>query len=455
MSSSNVEFLLQREMEQVFTDNDSGFSSNRIEIKIKAGEDWLVPVRVDHMFLARNYADDSFGDFRVVECLMLLGDVTHVLMPNRDNLLVELTVTPMNPQGLAVDITRKIKVKKFRGIVNTKQLPDFKLSNNSAVDPTAANLSHTSLIPVQIQLMDETVYKALTISLGLTQRNVTTMQSLELIYARYFKMVGAKEHERIDAFCIREGYNTEVRNTINIPDGTTLREVHRLLQDKEGGIYPTGMSRFIQNEILYVYPLYDFESYRKNLKILNIISIPSSKFQGAEITFKDEPLKLTILATGGVSSSDEGLVTSLTEGNAVRFGDANSLLSGSFERDNKVLVDRASNTYELGINKLETGINSVRAKTMYTANVYKELSDLARKQGRQIDITWNRGNADLLTPAMPVKFIRSSGERIEISYGVLLGVSENTVPTSASSINKNYASVVSLSIYVSRSTEYL
>lgn len=453
MAKQNTEFLLEKELAAVLEDNEKGFRNYKTEIKIKAGDNWLIPLRIDHMFLTRGYANDSLGDFRVIECLMLLGDVTHGLLPHRDELIVEVTDTPLTATGNGIDLSGKIVSKRFRGLLNVKRIPDYALINKSSVDPSAANLSHGNLIPVQIQLIDETVYRLLMMSCGTTFREVTTMNALKSIYARYIKQIGTKEFERIDKFCIRDEYNETIRKQINIPDGTMIKDVHRILQDEEGGIYTTGLGRYIQGDTLYVYPLYDFKSYSKDLKVLNIISVPDGRFMGSEITFKDEERKLTILVTGNIKSHDEGLVDKLESGSAVRFGDGNRLLNNSYEQDNKSLVDRASITFETGIKTLKTQYNNVRTKSEYTSNPYKVYSDLARKQGKQIDVEWTKGSADLLTPAMPVKFIRSVGETIEISYGVLLGVSENRIPTNENVITNNFNGIVTLNIYLDREPE--
>lgn len=452
MNKSNTEFLLERELNEVLNNTEKGFHNYKSEIKIKAGEEWFIPIRIDHMLLVRGYGDDSLGDFRVVECLMLLGDVTHKILPFRDNISIELVNTPLTASGNGIDLTGKIVSKRFRGIINTSAIPDISLTNKSSVDPSQANLNHGNLIPVQFQLIDETVYQLLMLSCGTTFRDVSPTEVLLSTYSKYIKQLGIKENERIDSFSVREGYNQTKRRQISIPDGTMVKDIHRILQNEEGGIYPTGLGRYIQNNTLYVYPLYDFKSHTKNIKVLNIISIADGKFKGSEITFKDEETKLTILATGNITTTDEGLVNNLESGNAVRFGNANTLLSGSFEQDNKSLVDKASNTFEVGLNKLKTGLNNVRT-TKVTSNPYREYSELARKQGKQINIEWFRGSAELLTPGMPVKFINSNGNRIETSTGVLLGVSENRIPTQAGVITNNFSSIVTLNIFVDRNIE--
>lgn len=451
MDSQYTEFILKKELAEIFENAEEGHFTYKTEIKIQAGEEWLIPVRIDYLYLLRDYAGGNLGDFRVVEVLMGLGDLTHLLLPFKDDLRVEVTNTPLNKTGNAINLDRPIVVKTYRGIVNTSKLVDYKVGSKMGSDPTITNLNHGTIVPVQLQLVDESVYKLLTLSCGTVFRESTTMNALLTTYSNYIKALGNRESERIEQLVVRDGYNDTVRKQINIPDGTMVKDLHQHLQNREGGIYNNGIGRFVQNNKLYVYPLYDLKAYEKNTKILNIINITSNKYEGAEITFKDDPKYITILATGNVKVYDESLVNKLDSGNAYRFGDADKLLANTFDQDNKVLVDRATNTYEVGVETLETGVNNIRVSNdRLTSNPYKAYSDLAKKQGRQIDVEWVKGHAELLLPGMPVKYVTADGESIDTYYGVLLGVNENRIPTNPGIITNNFNGIVTLSIFVNR-----
>ncbi len=449
MSIDNT--LLNREIEKVLNNAD-GHSGNMVEIKIKAGDKWLIPIRLDYLFLARGYGTGELGDIRTIEVLIGHGDFVHDILPFKDNLLIEYTEIPLKSVGTAMDVEGKIVSKRFRGIVNAEGMQDPGLTNKTAAGTNREVLNQISALPIQIQLIDEIVYKLLMVSTGMTLRKTTTMNALLSVYTRYINLLTGRDDQRIDVIDYREGYNKTVRNQISIPDGTMVKDLHTFLQNREGGIYSTGISRYVQNQVLYIYPLYDTEAYRKNTKILNIINVPNDRFQGSEITYLDEERQLTILATGNAEALDESLSTQLQTGSAIRFANADNIMgASSLNNKNRMLVDRATNITEVAVNSLVAGVNNVRwAVDRLTSNPYKQYSDLARKQGLQLKIEWTRGSADLLLPGMPVKYRTVADDLIKVYYGVLLGVSENRISTGNGMINKRFDGILSLSIFINR-----
>lgn len=449
MSIDNT--LLTKEIEEVLA-NAQGHSGDFIEVKIKAGELWTSPYRLDYLFLSRGYATGELGDVRTIEILMPHGDFVYDLLPHKDNLLVEVSWIPLTVTGSEYDTSARIVTKRFRGIINAKGMQDPNLTNKTATANTRESLNHVSALPVQIQLIDESVYLLYMTSTGTTFRRVTPMQALLNVYSRYVGLLGDAEDTRITAIEYREGHTQEIRNQINIPDGTPFKDVHTILQDHEGGIYTTGIGRYIQNQILYVYPLFNTEDYRNNTKILNVINVPNERFTGAETTYLDSDTQLTILATGDASTVDKSLADNLQHGNALRFTDARTILTtNGITEDNRLLVDRATNLSEVSLAELGTGVNNTKWSTQrVTSNPFRQYTELARRRGVQLTLEWTKGSVDLLVPGMPVKYRTIADDLVKVYYGVLLGVTENRIPSNKGIVNTRFEGIVTMSIFINR-----
>lgn len=443
--------LLMREVDRV-TQEGNSYSNYRNEIKILANKKWITPVRLDYLSLDRDFSSGQLGDIRRVEFLMNYGDFAIDILPFRDNLQVDLSYIPLIENTSSREVDNRTDVKRYRAILDLSGNENPELSNKNSQVKSREAMNQIGMIKVQLQLVDELVYKLMMVTCGTTYRKSTTINALLAIYTQYATLIGGTDQERLTAINVVDGASTDVRQQITIPDGMLLKDVPDFLQNKEGGVYATGLGRYVMNQTLYVYPLFDTTRYGKNAKVLNLINVPNDRYQGAEKTFKDTSRHITVLATGNATSLDQGLSDRIQNGNGLRFADARKMFTDfTIEKDNKVLVDRATNLFEVTMEALETGVNNIRwAKDRLTSNPFKQYTELARKQGLPITVEWTHGDPDLLYPGMPVKFQTISDNRVKTYHGVLLGVSDRRTATDAGSVVNRHASKVTLGVFVNR-----
>lgn len=443
--------LLMREVDDI-RDNGLGNSGWRIDMHLIVNETtWIKPFKVEFEHLHRDYAKkEQFADNRMVQFMIQQGDFQYDVVPNRDNLMVELVYVPLKNDSTTPDTSKLSEVKRFRAVLMT-QFNNALTNKNSQVSSRAA-LNQLAMMSVAIQLIDEAAYRINMISYGNGLRQCTTMMALQEVLGSTITPVGTQQSKAVLGINYQEGFNTNIRTAVDFPDGIRLRDVPHYLHEEEGGIYPTGFGRYFQDGYWWVYSLYDPTLYRKNTRVLKVINVPNDKYQGAERTYKVDDQHVTILATGNATALDNGLAENLKSGNGLRFADASKLLEGfGTAKDNRTLIDRASNIFEVTTGLLESGFNNLQwTDDRATSNPFKHYSEMARRRGMNIQLEWYHGDSDLLYPGMPVKFITASDNSIETYNGVLLGVDEQRGQPDSNVEVTQHKGIVTLGIFINR-----
>ncbi|ARV76778.1 virion structural protein [Pseudomonas phage Phabio] len=443
--------LLYKEIDRVLTKGDTYYST-RMDITICANKKWLKPVRFDYYQVHRDYSSGQLGDLITVEFLMQLGDYAFDLLPYREDLLVEVTEVPLVEASSGQDWNRQTITTRYKGVMNISGDDNAILTNKQSAMTSKEAMNQIGMKPVTLQLVDDLTYKMMMMSCGTTLKQTTTMDALIALYTKYSKLILGNRGLPIK---VSPGYSTAIRSQIPFPDGMLLNDTMRFLQNEEGGIYPTGCGRYIQDQVLYIYPLFDTTMYRKNSRVLNIINVPNDRFKGSEKTFLATDRSVTILATGNTSLSDEGIARKIQDGNGLRFGDANKIFDGfGTMKDGRMLIDRATNINEVVAQPLAGGINNVRwSADRFTSNSCKQYTVMAQKAGQPFEIEWLRGDASLLEPGMAVKYQVIVDYVVKTYYGVLLGTTDTRAPTDGAVISAKFGSTIKLAMFLSRTAE--
>lgn len=446
--------LLYKEAERVREKGD-GYHSVRTMVNILANGKWTKPNRIEHLHLTRDYSGGALGDIRKVEVLMLLGDYTFDILPHRDNLRIDITEIPLMEANSARNWERYAGTKRYKAILDLEGDDNTVITNKQSVMTTKAQMNLVGMKSVVFTLVDEVCYQLMMVTTGMTLRQMTALDMVLYVHQLYFNQLFQGGAERIEGINVwRDQANPATIHQLAIPDGLPLKDVCRFIQNDECGVYPTGLGRYVQNKQFYVYPLFDTTRYSKNAKVLNIINMPDDRFKGSEKTFIDTDRSLTVIVTGAAVSSDKSTGTKIQDGNGVRFGNINNLLNTGTVKDNRMLIDRATNITEVAAEDLADGLNNMRwSSERFTANPFKQYTTMAQKQGQPLNVEWTRGNADLLEPGMPVKFQTIDGNTVNTYYGTLLGVNDNRIPVDSGNINTRYDGITTLSLFLVRFTE--
>lgn len=437
---------LLAEVQAVIEDGEKQ-SHHHLIVTIKIGEEWVAPTRVDAYYVNREY-ELSFGDVRVLEVLMPLGDYAYDIVPNKDSLWVDV-FTEVKGEGGQERVDLPLTQRRFRAILMESDNPGFGGSSPQASSKEDLNLS--GMHSVQLQLIEESLHQVRLMSVGRIYRNAIPMDALKAVLTETTQLLNVNQQQHIFGVDVVGNYNTTVREHVMIDHGTPLSQLTKHLQMNEGGLYGAGAGCYLQNGQWYVYPLYDPTRVRKDPGTLTVIRVPPNRYAGAERTYRITDNEVVIIANGGVTIQDDGLSSQLNEGNAVRVGNARTLLTPTTTEGNTSRTDRAQNVYEMQGNPMDAGLTHAKwAPGGPTSNPFKHYTEMARRNGRYVFIEWTLGDIDLLYPGMPVKYLSAIEGDLAEYDGVLLGVNEQRLPNKPGMVADIFPSTILLKVFLTR-----
>lgn len=441
---------LMREVDAIAAYGE-GSGNYQLQVQIKVGDSWLTPARIELYALERDY-EEGYGDHTVLEVTMGQGEYAYKLVPHRDQLWVDVTLIPL-VTGMAEDRTDVPRQRtRYRAVLIEQDNPA--LVGRSPQASSAADLDLTGLKTVQLQLIDDGLYQARMMSVGNNYRQTTPMNVLRAVLTETSQLLDVNQQQQIFGVDVAEGYNQTVRQQIVVPHGISLTELPTFLQLKEGGLYSTGVGCYLQRGFWYVYPLYDLTRWQRTPKVLTILNVPANRVLGAERSFRKSSQQVVIVAAGNMQSVDPGQHRKLNAGSGVRFTDANRLLNFDTTKNNITEVHRHRNITEVAAGELRDGLHYIRwAEERATSNPFKYYSQLAQQAGQYVTVEWMFGDADLLYPGMPVKFITNADGKLLTLAGVLLGVHEQRVAREAGINPSQFPANVTLKLFLARTDQ--
>ena len=219
-----------------------------------------------------------------------------------------------------------------------------------------------------------------------------------------------------------DGYNENISEQIIIPHMTPLTKAISLVNKNCGGLYPTGFSYFLQNNLWYIFPPYDLTRFNKTNRTITVVNLPKDRLPGIEKTYFNSSTKLIVLSTRDTIIVDNREAKTFNEGSSIRFVDANKLYeSFGTTKDNKFMVNASDNVNEVTLGTRTDNMNVLRAtETRITSNKNNELTKLAKSKGFYMQLTWENSDDSLVHPGMAAKILFLKDNKPASVTGVLI-----------------------------------
>lgn len=379
----------------------------------------LIPVRVTYVNTARDYVN-NFSDEVMMECVLPIGTYSDLFYPNKLNVEVTLTATPMN-------FIRGGPPKSFRYKATVVDEGQPRISKPSSQGSSTQALDLTDLVKVTFQLLPKVIYELRTASVGTIFRQAKPEDALKTMLTSETQKLKGDETERITGVDMVKADNQETKEQMVIPHGTMLYDLPDYFQKMVCGIYNNGISHFVQWNNWFVYPTFDIERFGQTDKVITIVVIPENKYPAIEKTYrKTGEHAYTILATSKGSYSNPVKEMTMNEGTGLRYMNAETVLSWDETKpeNNKVNIQKSKIVSQITDLTPTDGVTfAPMSDTPITSNNFEERSKLAGRRGAYVSFLWENSYPEAITPGTMIRVLYlAANNQVNEIKGVIMKV---------------------------------
>lgn len=419
------------------------------EAEVHTGDVTTKLLKVTTIRTFRDY-EKNFSDEVMLEVAVPLGVYAKVVYPMRNALEVTLYRRPLSEVGDTVMEDEDSNTQRYKAVLVLDGLPPVEGTELGQLDQFSLDLQ--DILKINFQLFGRTLEKLRIVTVGGIFRKTKAEDVITSILSTESLKIQVIGEKAIDGVDMVPAVNKESREHIVIPQGTKLISVPTYVQEKCGGVYPTGIGTYLQDRIWYVYPLFDTTRLKKVERSLTLIKVPKNRFSSIERTYREEGGSVFVIGTDQTNFKDDGNTEFMNRGNGVRLADADQFM-GLIAKvlDNKAVISRGKINSEFVITEKEDNSNNTqRSVDKISANSFNDYSRLSARQGGIYQFVWENSLPTLLFPGMMVRVLYLSGDNIVELNGVLLCVETLTQLAGIGLTSSRHVSTTLLSVFVNR-----
>lgn len=342
-----------------------------------------------------------------------------VLSPARNYLRVYVTRRVMTREG-GSEIFEEPLSLVFKPIFKDDE--NAHRSVDETIQLTRQELDTRAIVEIDVDLLSPGAEAVQAAPCGGTWIDATAADVMRTVFANVCSQFTFEGEPVITKQVMAPKVNTTKRKHITIDAGVPLVDLPMLLHSRHGGLWPTGVARFLQDDTWYFYPPYDTERVDNERVTLTIVRAPERVYGASTRTYLVDGDQIKILASGAISLADPTQQRFLSEGDGRRFGSAKSVLDGSWmeTKDNKAIARRKENFSEMRIDAQGyTDHRVLSSKERFTDNTIFQLSQLAGKKGQLVNLEWVNADHTLIRPGMPCRILYEEARTVMELKGVV------------------------------------
>lgn len=375
-----------------------------------------IPFKMIGLTIKRDYIN-NFSDVITCRCLIPNGDYEYEIYENRNNLKAILIKEKLN---------EKTAIQK--NILYNSNIYDLILLNEentnknfSGIERTSKEVLNTAAPKyVDFQLINSNILSLLKIQFS-TVFYKTNIKNLISGFINYCtKLNNNVSKPLINKIDIVDPDNKTTLNQFLVPDNVRLLDVPSYMQ-KEIGVYNTKLGSYIQNDVWYIYPIFDTTRF-KNTDNVTLYILPKFKSSNLERTYIAKDSK-RILITGDSIFKDDNATNVINTGDGASFVDADKLFNDPSSIENgKLKINRKDNSYEYVTSTSSRDFNfaPITNEDNVTNNFFEKNSNINSKTGGIFKAIWQSADFNLLRPGISARILYDENGILKEYNGTLI-----------------------------------
>lgn len=387
---------------------------------VKEDFDVMKIVNID---IVRDYVN-NIGDVVMIELIMPMGDYVKRFFPYRTNMELTIFRKQLEEVGEMFKKNAKTEAERFKVVFLPTQNPNIKGSDLESFNQET--LDHMNMITVKLQLLNRCLEPLrIKTTSGIYKEKTNEEVIRGLLMGESLKVL-VDGKPSVDGIDIIPPDNPETHHHIIIPQGTTLTSIPTFCQEKMNGVYNTGVGNYMQTyqgkRYWFVYPLYDTKRFNDDVKKAIFYVVSSKRYPSVERSYRESGDTVFIAITTEKTYKDNAETDQMNEGSGFRMADARSFLKKpvSITEEGPVGIRKRLN-FEVAFKDRTDNLNHAPlANRKISRNPFAETSQVMKRNGGRVDLTWNNSNPSLIYPGMPCKYIYMEGNTLIEKEGVIL-----------------------------------
>lgn len=391
------------------------------------------PIKLLSIDIVRNYKS-NWADNISLELSVPLGMLNFDIKPHREELKLELTRkkigVSLEEPDFKTDYTKVYRMY-LTDETNSTLSAESRASNSKEV----SDISDTATI--KVDLLEPAVELLRLYTLGGIYNDNVPLDVLRYLLTDLSGKLELPKEEGIAGVDVVKADNTTKTSNIIIPHGTRPQDLASVLQMDCGGIYGTDIGMYLQDNLWYVWPLYNQRRFEEGGRNLLLVNIAANKFPGVERTWKLRGKQLVVLSTGDSVHTDPSNALQLNQGTGVRYVGATRVMQGFGDQgfgsdysskdttgrvDNKCIVDKTKNVSEFNSITREGYSHVPFSDDKITDNAFAQTSKIASRNGSFVTMVWENSVPEFIYPGMPTKVVYLKSDGSEEVLGVVVNV---------------------------------